>query len=87
MTHCKRGCAVDSAEPLPAFVQKVDGCKVDAAECAMAVPSASEWSGREISLQLKGAPDVIKGVVYSLHEPSDTLVLKENAVGQVAAPS
>jgi hypothetical protein len=53
----------------------------------MAVPSASEWSGREISLQLKGAPDVIKGVVYSLHEPSDTLVLKENAVGQVAAPS
>ena len=50
----------------------------------MAAPSAAAWSGREISLQLKGAPDIITGVVFSLHEPSDTLVLKGNAVGQVA---
>ena len=49
----------------------------------MAGPTAAAWSGREISLQLKGAPDMITGVVFSLHEPSDTLVLKANAVGQV----
>mmetsp|Transcript_43615 Transcript_43615/g.99287 ORF Transcript_43615/g.99287 Transcript_43615/m.99287 type:complete len:193 (+) Transcript_43615:3-581(+) len=48
----------------------------------MAVPSAAAWSGREISLQLKGGQEVITGVVFSLHEPSETLVVKENTVGQ-----
>jgi len=40
-----------------------------------------EWVGQQLAASIKGSADSIKGEVYTYDKDSDTLVIKDQAVG------
>ena len=47
--------------------------------------ASGDWCGREVELKMKGGGEVIRGEVFTYDKGTDTLVLKENCVGQQIA--